>query len=178
MNTKTIILALVLLSLGAAVGYSVGLDQSDRGDQSINSFEECAAAGYPIMESYPEQCRTSDGRNFVREVPEPITLPPNSENEPIACTADAKLCPDGSYVGRTGPNCEFTPCPPPSSNSGKCYIGGCSSQICSDQEGAISTCEYREEYACYQTATCERQSNGQCGWTNTPALRECLLRSS
>lgn len=31
--------------------------------------------------------------------------------EPVFCTMDAKLCPDGSYVGRTGPNCEFTPCP-------------------------------------------------------------------
>jgi hypothetical protein len=29
----------------------------------------------------------------------------------IACTAEAKLCPDGSAVGRTGPNCEFAPCP-------------------------------------------------------------------
>lgn len=29
----------------------------------------------------------------------------------IACTMEAKLCPDGSYVGRTGPNCEFTECP-------------------------------------------------------------------
>jgi len=29
----------------------------------------------------------------------------------VACTMEAKLCPDGSYVGRTGPNCEFTPCP-------------------------------------------------------------------
>ena len=28
----------------------------------------------------------------------------------IACTKDAKMCPDGSYVGRTGPNCEFL-CP-------------------------------------------------------------------
>lgn len=28
-----------------------------------------------------------------------------------ACTMEAKLCPDGSYVGRTGPNCEFAPCP-------------------------------------------------------------------
>lgn len=34
----------------------------------INSFEECAAAGYPIMESYPEQCRTPDGENFVRNI--------------------------------------------------------------------------------------------------------------
>lgn len=166
MNTKTIILALVLLSLGAAIGYSIGLDQGDRGDQNINSFEECADAGYPIMESYPEQCRTPDGRNFVREV-----------NGPTACTMDAKICPDGTAVGRTGPNCEFEACPT-SSNSGKCYIGGCSSQICSDQEGVASTCEYREEYACYQSATCERQSNGQCGWTETSALRECLLRSS
>ena len=26
---------------------------------------------------------------------------------------EAKLCPDGSYVGRTGPNCEFEDCPIP-----------------------------------------------------------------
>ncbi|MCI0503718.1 hypothetical protein L0Y65_03325 [Candidatus Micrarchaeota archaeon] len=31
----------------------------------IDSFEECAAAGYPIMESYPRQCRGPDGRTFV-----------------------------------------------------------------------------------------------------------------
>lgn len=30
---------------------------------------------------------------------------------PTACTMDAKACPDGSYVGRTGPNCEFAACP-------------------------------------------------------------------
>ncbi len=27
------------------------------------------------------------------------------------CTAEAKPCPDGSAVGRSGPNCEFEPCP-------------------------------------------------------------------
>ena len=31
--------------------------------------------------------------------------------KPIACTEEAKICPDGSAVGRTGPNCEFAPCP-------------------------------------------------------------------
>lgn len=31
--------------------------------------------------------------------------------EPIACTMDAKICPDGSAVGRVGPSCEFAPCP-------------------------------------------------------------------
>ena len=28
-----------------------------------------------------------------------------------ACTLEAKICPDGTAVGRTGPNCEFAPCP-------------------------------------------------------------------
>ena len=55
-----------------------------------------------------------------------------------------------------------------------CYVGGCSGQICSDREGAISTCEWREEYAGYQTATCERQSDNTCGWTQTPELEACL----
>ena len=30
---------------------------------------------------------------------------------PVACTMEAKMCPDGSAVGRTGPNCEFEACP-------------------------------------------------------------------
>lgn len=35
----------------------------------------------------------------------------NSVDEPIYCTADAKLCPDGSYVGRDSNNdCQFYPC--------------------------------------------------------------------
>ncbi len=34
---------------------------------------------------------------------------PPTTNE-VFCTQDAKQCPDGSYVGRTGPNCEFV-CP-------------------------------------------------------------------
>jgi hypothetical protein len=33
-------------------------------------------------------------------------------NKPqIACTMETKICPDGSSVGRTGPNCEFAACP-------------------------------------------------------------------
>ncbi len=31
--------------------------------------------------------------------------------EQVACTADAMMCPDGSYVGRVAPNCDFAPCP-------------------------------------------------------------------
>lgn len=34
-----------------------------------------------------------------------------NSNKQIACTTEAKLCPDGSSVGRTGPKCEFAKCP-------------------------------------------------------------------
>lgn len=55
-----------------------------------------------------------------------------------------------------------------------CFVGGCSGQVCSDDAGVVTTCEWRPEYACYQDATCERQADGQCGWTDTPALQQCL----
>lgn len=35
---------------------------------------------------------------------------PSSGGMP-SCTQEAKLCPDGSAVSRTGPNCSFAPCP-------------------------------------------------------------------
>lgn len=35
----------------------------------------------------------------------------NPGSEMVACTMDAKICPDGSAVGRSGPNCEFAACP-------------------------------------------------------------------
>jgi hypothetical protein len=38
-------------------------------DDGIDSFEDCARAGYPIAESYPEQCFTPDGKSFTRSIP-------------------------------------------------------------------------------------------------------------
>lgn len=38
----------------------------------------------------------------------------DDEGEQYACTLEAKLCEDGSYVGRQGPKCEFSKCPPSS----------------------------------------------------------------
>lgn len=34
----------------------------------------------------------------------------NSSTGWVACTTDVKQCPNGSYVSRTGPNCEFEKC--------------------------------------------------------------------
>ena len=75
--------------------------------QIVNSFEECIAAGYPIMESYPRQCRTPDDRSFVETI---LNITPHDGSE-VVCTMEAQQCPDGSYVGRMPPSCEFAPCP-------------------------------------------------------------------
>jgi hypothetical protein len=54
-----------------------------------------------------------------------------------------------------------------------CKKTGCSSQLCSDQD-VITTCDWKPEYACYATATCEVQADGNCGWTMSDALKACL----
>ena len=61
--------------------------------------------------------------------------------------------------------------------AGGCIRTGCSGQICSDSD-VITTCEWRDEYGCYADATCERQRNGACGWTQTPELTACLAGAS
>lgn len=63
---------------------------------------------------------------------------------------------------------------PPKSNK-PCFKTGCSSQVCADHN-VFTTCIYREEFACYQKATCERQADGNCGFTQTPELAACLRK--
>lgn len=55
-----------------------------------------------------------------------------------------------------------------------CRHAGCSQQLCSDAPSVITTCEWKAEYACYQAATCARQADGACGFTQTPELASCL----
>ena len=39
--------------------------------------------------------------------PKTTIAPGDANGEQVMCTMDAMQCPDGSWVGRTGPNCEF-----------------------------------------------------------------------
>lgn len=41
----------------------------------------------------------------------PNLSPSQNPKQEGMCTMDAKICPDGSYVGRQPPKCEFAPCP-------------------------------------------------------------------
>ncbi|MFA5126550.1 MAG: hypothetical protein WC465_00935 [Patescibacteria group bacterium] len=50
---------------------------------------------------------------FLRNKKPPINQSDknNSKNQEVYCTAEVKECPDGSFVGRVPPACEFAPCP-------------------------------------------------------------------
>ncbi|MEN9810173.1 MAG: hypothetical protein RLZZ488_1740 [Pseudomonadota bacterium] len=56
-----------------------------------------------------------------------------------------------------------------------CARTGCSGHLCAPEgQSVVSTCMWREEYACYKTARCEKQSDGNCGWTPSAELTSCL----
>ena len=55
--------------------------------QEINSFEDCVEAGYPILVSYPAQCRTPEGKVFVEQV----TLPEEPPAPRLKLTKSASL---------------------------------------------------------------------------------------
>eukprot|EP00178_Gracilaria_changii_P015754 TRINITY_DN44255_c0_g1_i1.p1 TRINITY_DN44255_c0_g1~~TRINITY_DN44255_c0_g1_i1.p1 ORF type:complete len:226 (-),score=15.38 TRINITY_DN44255_c0_g1_i1:37-636(-) len=53
--------------------------------------------------------------------------------EAIACTEDAQVCPDGSYVGRIPPSCQFEKCPQHHENHpilGFLMLFGCFACVC------------------------------------------------
>lgn len=51
-------------------------------------------------------CTTSGTGNFSN-----TNLGDEVGDQLVACTKEAKVCDDGSVVGRVGPDCEFAPCP-------------------------------------------------------------------
>jgi hypothetical protein len=61
--------------------------------------------------------------------------------------------------------------PPPA--TGACMKTGCGGTVCDDEQ-VVTTCEFKPEHACYKDAICERQPDGNCGFTQSPELTACL----
>lgn len=71
------ILIIIVLAVLAFLAFAVyGLyrynnPQAAYNNQAITSFTDCANAGYPVMESYPRQCRSASGELFVEKISNP-----------------------------------------------------------------------------------------------------------
>lgn len=61
--------------------------------------------------------------------------------------------------------------------SADCKLSGCGGILCigADDEDIVTTCEWKDSYACYATARCEKEATGECGWTMTQELSACLM---
>ena len=83
-----------------------------------------------------------------------------NNNKPTACTAEAKICPDGTAVSRTGPDCEFENCP--------------SSKICeSDKDCVVFGKDGDCNCGCYNENALPQDSGGAC-FCAAPASCKCV----
>jgi len=67
-----VIVVLVIGLIGGVVGGYLLMNDNSSNPDNISSFEECAAAGNIIQESYPPVCRTPDGKSFTKKVSVPV----------------------------------------------------------------------------------------------------------
>ena len=56
---------------------------------------------------------------------------------------------------------------------GACVQTGTFGELCADREQQTPD-QWLTVYACYWTATCERQGDGRCGWTQDNELNLCV----
>lgn len=61
------VIVLIIIGLIGWAWYAFVSNNSDN-QETITNYEECVAGGYPIMETYPEQCRDGRGQTFVRDI--------------------------------------------------------------------------------------------------------------
>jgi|GEM_PF-2484178 len=86
----------------------------------------------------------------------------------IACPTDAMICPDGTAVGRSGPDCEFDPCPGDTDGT-----GGETDGTGGETDGE-PVCAPDDEY--FEPAACPTKEGG--GYVIEPGCQtECLIES-
>lgn len=96
------------------------------------------------------------------------------------CTQEVKLCSDGSYVGRTGSNCEFTKCPGESSDSSstvnsfsgaywQCYDG---KEQREENANCVSSESWKEQAKKFCEGHCYAD-NSKCGVNSFGVTNQC-----
>jgi hypothetical protein len=108
-NSLLAVLILVLLGAIAAVG--MFLFQTSQPDEPLPATGTTTES---VTEGIAEPSPAEPGAG-VSAPAAPATESPAVANTPtVACTQEVMECPDGTFVGRGGPDCAFAACPTPS----------------------------------------------------------------
>jgi len=107
MNVKQIRALLVLIALAFSLLILIVLFNSRqiKIDTSNNPILRISMA--PVQSVTPNPSTTDEERWGDASI-----SPIRKKKTVTQCTADVKRCPDGSYVNRVPPQCEFAPCGP------------------------------------------------------------------
>lgn len=62
-----LLISIVVIATVILVNYQENY-YANNAKNSISSYQECVDAGYPVAESYPEQCFVPDGPSFTRTI--------------------------------------------------------------------------------------------------------------
>jgi len=134
MSRTTFASSVVVLLLVGCGGSSVPVGKTDQTDQQLQTKKDGSATGNgttcswadtalyeTVQASKPgvlvptyalgDDFTSIDGCNSCVCAAKGIMCTVKTCEEPKGCTLEAKVCPDGSSVGRSGPKCEFTACP-------------------------------------------------------------------
>ncbi|MBI2011407.1 hypothetical protein HYS91_01430 [Candidatus Daviesbacteria bacterium] len=66
----SLVIVLIALLILAGLAYGTYSYFQQQKIKNINSFEECVKAGNPVLESYPRQCKSKDGKSFTEQLSE------------------------------------------------------------------------------------------------------------
>ena len=100
--SKSTILSIVAVVVLLVVGFLIFKSRTATEMSLVTNFEECKNVGYPILESYPAQCKTPDGRTFVEAGESPAAENPdssvdNSTGINLSTITNFEKCRDAGY---------------------------------------------------------------------------------
>ena len=102
MQQKTILVSIaILLIIGSGIAWKLSNSEPS---PRITNFEECVAAGSPVMESYPRQCR-ANRQTFVEEQ-KPTPCRDEERNVDVCIEIYEPVC------AKVNIQCITTPCDP------------------------------------------------------------------
>ena len=62
-----IVILIIILGISVTINWQY-INYKNKKLSAVSNFESCVAKGNAVLESYPRQCRTPDGKTFTEDI--------------------------------------------------------------------------------------------------------------